>query len=101
MTPEAVMAIMAEIEEGDPLDFSDLSIRSEDARALMATHFCDVDRRLAQAGLSSDERVVVMAAIAAHLTEENMLLNAANLKRLGNTDDFRAWMRRHGLTGED
>lgn len=101
MTPEAVVAIMAEIEEGDPLDFSDLAIRSEDARLLMASHFCEVDRRLAAAGLGSEERVVVMAAIAAHVTEENMLLNTANLKRLKEGGDFQAWLRRHGLSGKE
>ena len=100
MTPGAVMAIMAEIEEGDPLDFSDLSVDSDNARALMALHFCEVDRQLAEAGLSSEERVTVMAAIAAHVTEENMLLNAANLKRMGLGDDFGAWMRRHGVAGK-
>lgn len=102
MTPDAIMAIMAEIEEGNPLDFSDLSIRSEDARLLMASHFCEVDRRLVAAGLGSEERVTVMAAIAAHVTEENMLLNTAALKRLSSSGgDFRAWLRRHGLAGKD
>ncbi|MBS1188224.1 MAG: hypothetical protein H6R10_16 [Rhodocyclaceae bacterium] len=97
MTPDAVMAIMAEIEAGDPLDFSPLSINLEDARALMALHFCEVDQRLAAAGLDSEARVTVMAAIAAHVTEENMLLNAAHLKRLDNPEEFGAWMRRHGF----
>lgn len=101
MTPGAVMAIMAEIEEGDPLDFSELSVSSDDARALMALHFCEVDRQLAEAGLSSEERVTIMAAIAAHVTEENMLLNAINLKRLGYSSDFGAWMRQHGLSGKN
>lgn len=101
MTPDALMAIMAEIEEGDPLDFSSLSIRSEDARRLMATHFCEVDRKLVDAGLGSEERLAVMAAIAAHVTEENMLLNAASLNRLESAADFRAWLRRHKLSGED
>ncbi|HJW24545.1 MAG TPA: hypothetical protein VJ576_06565 [Rhodocyclaceae bacterium] len=101
MTPGAVMAIMAEIEEGDPLDFSDLSVDSDDARALMALHFCELDRVLAEAGLSSEERVTVMAAIAAHVTEENMLLNVANLKRMGHKGDFGAWMRRYGLSGKN
>lgn len=101
MTPDALMAIMAEIEEGDPLDFSSLSIRSEDARLLMAAHFCEVDRKLADAGLGSEERLTVMAAIAAHVTEENMLLSAASLKRPESVGDFRLWMRRHKLSGED
>lgn len=99
MTPKTVMAIMAEIEAGDPLDFSDLSISPDDARALMANHFCEVDRRLSEAGLGSEDRVTIMAAIAAHVTEENMLLNAANLKRQGEAGDFAAWLRRHGLSG--
>lgn len=99
MTPQSVMAIMAEIEEEDPLDFSSLSIRAEDARALMAAHFCEVDRRLEAAGLGTDERATVMAAIAAHVTEENMLLNAASLRRLADAGDFREWLKRHGMSG--
>lgn len=101
MTPNALMAIMAEIEEGDPLDFSSLSVSPEDARHLMAAHFCEVDRKLADAGLGSEERLTVMAAIAAHLTEENMLLNAATLMRLEKSGDFQAWLRRYRLSGED
>lgn len=99
MTPDAVLAIMAEIEEGDPLDFSQLSIKPEEARAVMALHFCEVDRQLAEAGMDSDKRIVVMAAIAAHVSAENMLLNVARLKRLRESGDFTAWLRRYGLGG--
>ncbi len=39
MLPENVESLMAEIEAGDPLDFSQLAIDAEGARQLMANHF--------------------------------------------------------------
>jgi hypothetical protein len=100
MTPQHVEAIMADIAEGDPLDFADLSIHEEDARAMMASHFCEMDRELAASGLSSDERLEIMVAVAAHAMVENMLLNIAQLRRArAEGADFSAWMRRHGLSG--
>lgn len=99
MTPQVVQAIMADLAKGDPLDFADLSIREEDARAMMASHFCEMDRELAASGLSSEERLEIMVAVAAHAMVENMLLNIAQLRRArADGSDFKNWMQRHGLT---
>jgi hypothetical protein len=97
MTPQTVETLMADIEAEHPLDFADLSIGEEDARHLMANHFCDLDRRLSEHGLGPQERLEIMAAIAAHTMVENMLLNLAQLRVEAGTADFRAWMKRHGI----
>jgi len=97
MTPQTVETLMADIEAEHPLDFADLSIGEEDARHLMANHFCDLDRRLSEHGLGPQERLEIMAAIAAHTMVENMLLNLAQLRVEADAADFRAWMKRHGI----
>ena len=100
MTPQTIESIMAELAEGDAPDFADLSIREADARTLMAVHFCEVDRQLAAAGLGSEERLAIMAAIAAQAMVENMLLNVQRLRQAGSGDGFRDWLRRYRLDGD-
>lgn len=99
MTPQTIESIMADLAAGERLDFADLSIREADARALMAVHFCEVDRQLAAGGLGSEERLTIMAAIAAQAMVENMLLNVQRLRQVGSGDGFRDWLRRHRLDG--
>ena len=100
MTPHMLENIMADIADGDPLDFGGLSISEEDARQLMATHLCDVDEKLALAGLDAEERLAFMAAIAAHSLVENMLLNIEKLKRAEHgLDELNDWLIRHGMDG--
>jgi L-ribulose-5-phosphate 3-epimerase UlaE len=96
MTPESVAKLMADIEAEDPLDFGELSIDETDARRLMANHLCEVDCRLARHGMSSEERLEIMAAIAAHTMVENMLLNMDRL-RAAEGDEFEQWRQRRGL----
>ncbi len=96
MLPENVESLMAEIEAGDPLDFSQLAIDAEGARQLMANHFCDIDRRLGELGLGAEDRLEMMAAIAAHTMVENMLLQIGRLRHEDDAD-FHDWMRRHGI----
>ena len=79
MTPESVESLIAEIEAEDRLDFGDL------------------DRRLAQHGYSAEERLEVMAAIAAHTMVENMALQLGRLRDAAHRADFRDWMKRHGI----
>lgn len=97
MTPQSVESLMAEIEAEDPPDFADLSLGEAEARHLMAAHFCEIDARLAAHGLGAEGRLEVMAAIAAHTMVENMVLHVRRLRSAATQDDFRAWMRRHGL----
>ena len=97
MTPQVLEELMSDIEEGDPLDFSDLAIEAGRARALMANHFCALDNRLSDAGVAAEGRLAVMAAIAAHTMEANFLIQ---LRRLSGDEadfDLQAWMARNGF----
>ena len=97
MTPATLVTLIAEIEAGDPLDFNALAIDADGARRLMATHFCEVDKQLEDAGLPVAQRLEMMAAIAAHAMVENMLLHLERLRRRPGDADFRAWMARYGI----
>ena len=97
MSPQTVETLMEDIEREDPLDFGLLSIDEHDARRLMASHFCTVNQALEAHGLGVEERLEIMAAIAAHTMVENMLLNVDRLRDGPASDDFRAWLGRHGI----
>lgn len=97
MTPESVETLMADIEAEHPLDFADLSIGEEEARRLMAVHFCELDQHLLEHGLDAQARLEIMAAVAAHTMVENMLLNISRLRGAGGGAAFQAWMKRHGM----
>jgi hypothetical protein len=100
MTPNMLENIMADIAEGDPLDFGGLSISEGDARQLMASHLCEVDEKLNAAGLDPEERLAFMAAIAAHSLVENMLLNIEKLRSAkAGVDELSDWLARHGMKG--
>ena len=100
MTPNMLENIMADIAEGDPLDFGGLSISEDNARQLMASHLCEVDGKLSDAGFNAEERLAFMAAIAAHSLVENMLLNIEKLRRAeNNRDALSDWLTRHGMKG--
>ena len=98
MTPQSVESLIAEIEAEDRLDFGDLSLDEQEARSLMANHFCELDRKLAEHGLSTEARLEVMAAIAAHTMVENMILHLGHLRSAAGQQNFHAWMRRHGMS---
>lgn len=97
MTPESVVSLIAEIEAEDRLDFGDLALCENEARSLMANHFCELDRKLAEHGLTTEARLEIMAAIAAHTMVENMVLHLGHLRSAAGQADIRGWMRRHGL----
>jgi hypothetical protein len=98
MNPQSLAELIADIEAEDPVDLGDLSIDEADARSLMASHFCELDRYLVEHGLAPEDRIEMMAAIAAHTMVENLTLH---MQRLHGGEDgiavFRAWMERHGM----
>ena len=55
----------------------------------MASHFCELDRQLDSQGLSADQRLEVMAAIAAHAMVENFMLQLARLRSEADRLEFR------------
>lgn len=98
MNPQTLAELIADIDAEDPVDLGEFSIDESDARQLMASHFCELDRRLAEHGLAPEERLEMMAAIAAHTMVENLILHMKRLRSRGEgIDAFRAWMGRHGM----
>ncbi|QDF96431.1 hypothetical protein CJ010_07685 [Azoarcus sp. DD4] len=98
MNLQSIESLMADIEEEDPLDLGDLAIDETEARRLMASHFCEIDERLSEHGLDAEARLEIMAAIAAHTMTENMILHLGRLRGAGGRDEFKDWMRRHGMS---
>ncbi|QID19327.1 hypothetical protein G3580_17925 [Nitrogeniibacter mangrovi] len=98
MTPQSVETLMEDIEREDPLDFGLLSIDEQDARQLMANHFCEVNAALSAHGLDVEARLEIMTAIAAHTMVENLLLNVERLQGGAAGADFTAWLKRHGMS---
>lgn len=98
MDPYTVAALMAEIEMEAPLDLRALALETDEARRLMAVHFCELDSKLAEQGLAPEERLEMMAAIAAHTMVENLLLHFGRLRDADGLGAFRTWMRRHDLS---
>jgi hypothetical protein len=97
MTPESVEELIAQIEGEDRLDFADLCISEQDARHLIANHFCELDGRLSECGLDAESRLEMMTAIAAHTMVENLILHVGRLRSVAAREDFRSWMKRHRL----
>ncbi|MCB1906086.1 MAG: hypothetical protein KDH15_01855 [Rhodocyclaceae bacterium] len=100
MTPQTLEVLMSDIEASDPLDFSDLAIGEDDARSLMAHHFCQLDGELSEAGLDAEGRLAVMTAIAAHTMEANFLIHVQRLRgRRHEGFDLKRWMAIRGFGG--
>tara|TARA_R110002049_G_scaffold71020_13_gene183200 strand:- start:1574 stop:1873 length:300 start_codon:yes stop_codon:yes gene_type:complete len=98
MNPQTLAELIADIDAEDPVELGEFSIDESDARTLMASHFCELDRRLAAHGLQTEERLEMMAAIAAHTMVENLVLHMRRLRAGENgIDAFREWMGRHGM----
>ncbi|MCB1955370.1 MAG: hypothetical protein KDG55_06820 [Rhodocyclaceae bacterium] len=97
MSPQALEILMSDIETTDPLDFSDLLLDEDGARRLMAQHFCQLDSSLSDAGLDAEDRVAVMAAIAAHTMEANFLIHVQRLRDQGEGFDLQRWMAERGF----
>ena len=98
MNPQSLAELIADIDAEDPVELGDLAIDESDARTLMASHFCEIDRRLAEHGLAAEERLEMMAAIAAHTMVENLVLHMHRLRGgEDGIDAFREWMGRHGM----
>lgn len=98
MNPQTLTELIADIEAEDPVDLGGLAIDEADARRLMASHFCELDRRLVEHGLAAEERLEMMAAIAAHTMVENLILHMKGLRQgEDGIDAFRDWMGRHGM----
>lgn len=100
--PEQLAALMAEVEQEDPIDFADLPFPEDELRALVAQHLCDM--AAAMENFSTEDRLMTLLAVSAKLVLENMVLHIQLLRRHGIPvgDDVEALLSRlrNGKTPE-
>lgn len=73
ITPEVLKHLMQEIEREDPIDFADLPFKDGELRDIVSMHMCDVAAKMDD--FSDHERYIMMLAIAAKLSLENLVLH--------------------------
>lgn len=97
-----LLMLMRDVEVGDPLDFSGLSINGEDARRLVALSLLKIQSDLDTLQISAAEREQVLLASAAHLVLENFLIHVRHLQEAGESGEqtMRALFARLGLGGK-
>ncbi len=81
ITPEALAALMREVEREDPIDFADLPFEEDQLRALVANHLCDM--AAAMENFSSEDKQTTLLAVSAKLVLENLVLQVQLLRQHG------------------
>ena len=79
--PEELAALMAEVEQEDPIDFADLPYHEDELRQLVASHLCEM--AAAMDNFSTEDRLMTLLAVSAKLVLENMVLHLQLLHRHG------------------
>jgi hypothetical protein len=79
--PHELAALMAEVEQEDPIDFADLPFHEDDLRELVANHLCEMAG--AMENFSTEDRLMTLLAVSAKLVLENMVLHLQLLRRHG------------------
>jgi hypothetical protein len=79
--PDQLAALMAEVEQEDPIDFADLPYPEDQLRQLVACHLCEMAR--AMENFSNEDRLLTLLAVAARLVLENLVLHIRLLRQPG------------------
>ena len=79
--PQQLVALMAEVEQEDPIDFADLPFPEDELRALVANHLCEMAASMDN--FSTEDRLTTLLAVAAKLVLENLVLHVQLLRRHG------------------
>ncbi|KFC66131.1 MULTISPECIES: hypothetical protein [Massilia] len=79
--PEQLAALMAEVEQEDPIDFADLPFPEDELRTLVASHLCEM--AAAMENFSTEDRLMTLLAVSAKLVLENLVLHVQLLRRHG------------------
>jgi hypothetical protein len=82
-----LLTLMLDVEDGDPLDFGELSINEAEARRLVALSMLKMQADLDALQISPEERELVLMAAAAHLVLENLLIHVRHLKDDGESGE--------------
>lgn len=79
--PEQLAALMAEVEQEDPIDFADLPFPEDELRLLVAGHLCEMAASMEN--FSAEDRLMTLLAVSAKLVLENLVLHVQLLRRHG------------------
>ncbi|GAB7562417.1 hypothetical protein LG202_04560 [Methylobacillus methanolivorans] len=75
MNAQALMQLLLEVEREDPIDFSGLPFDEDDLRQLACLDVAEMMQQI-QAGNSTEDSQLVMAATVTRLVLENLVLQA-------------------------
>lgn len=70
-----ILTLLAEIEQGDPLDFGDLPLAEDTARELVTLSMAKFSADTASQGLGPESREALALAISARLLLDNLKLH--------------------------
>ena len=79
--PEALAALMLEVEIEDPIDFADLPFGEQELRELVASHLCEM--AAAMENFSTEDRLMTLLAVSDKLVLENLVLHLQLLRQHG------------------
>lgn len=81
MNTQELVALLEEIEDGDPIDYADLPFDEDELRRLAAINVLELLASDAYRDLDAGQRELLAAATITKLVLENMVLNARLLRR--------------------
>lgn len=83
VSADDILCLLAELEQGDPLEFGEMPADEQSARRLVALSMAKVSDDLAAQGISAESREALALAIAARVLLDNMRLHYQLLVRQG------------------
>lgn len=81
ISAQQLQALMAEVEQDDPIDFADLPFDENELRSLIANQVCDMAAKLEN--FSEEDKRLTLLAVAAKLVLENFVLHLRLLSKHG------------------
>lgn len=80
MSPDALYALLLEVEAEDPIDYADLPFDEDNLRQIACCNVVELLDSDAYSGMDESGREQVMAATLTRLVLENLVLNARLLR---------------------
>lgn len=80
-----VLTLLAELEQGDPIEFGELPLAEDEARRIVALSMAKFSEDLAREGVESELREALALATAARVLLDNLALHYRLLSRSGST----------------
>jgi hypothetical protein len=74
-TPDLILSLLHELEQGDPLDFGAMSLSEDAARQVVALSLAGFSERLAAEGIPAELREQLALATAARVVLDNLALH--------------------------